>query len=217
MQCQPRLPFDHVQRRPLPGTGFGQHEGARGKVKNRQVYLAGRPGSCRLLPVKATGDHQVKDQEQLALQFPHDALAEAAETYDLPPLRLQQGRLHGPHQEGAAQLDPLNDGTPYLPLQGLYVDDDVGELRHDLYSHRLAADGGPFEEPVASTVQLRVLERLPQGWTIRKGGLSCAALEPRTVPTGRLAFWRESHCNLCKGNFTNDEARLHVSQLPEGV
>src|SRR5262249_59624129 len=76
-----RLALQEMNRRALLRPGLGQRERARREVEGRQSELAGHLRAWRL-PVKATGDHQVDRQEEIALEGDDDALAQAAEPGD---------------------------------------------------------------------------------------------------------------------------------------
>ena len=80
--------------------------------------------------MEAPRDHQVKDQEQLAVELDRDALAEPVQVDDRPPLRRRRRRVDRAEEERArepqAAEQPAGDPLP----QALDVDDDVGQLGH---------------------------------------------------------------------------------------
>ena len=74
-----------MQRRTLDGARLGEDQGAGRQIESRQAQLA-RNASPRRAPAKPPGDHQVEDQEEIALKLEDDALAQPVETQDLPVL-----------------------------------------------------------------------------------------------------------------------------------
>ena len=136
------FPFHHVEGRPLPRPGFGQHQTAAGEVERRQIppwrqpdgtRAASRCARARLAPVKPSGDHQVQHQPAVILESDSDALSEAPQALDGLPFQLLNGRRHGAEQERAREAHPLEPPPDDARLQGLKVDNDVRELRHGRY------------------------------------------------------------------------------------
>ena len=72
---------DQVQRRAPLGARFGQRERAVSKSSSASVM---RPGGFCVArqPAEASGDHQVDDEEEVAVERDDDALAEAADVDD---------------------------------------------------------------------------------------------------------------------------------------
>src|SRR5439155_10342971 len=112
-----------------PRARLGQHERPGRELEGRQPDLAGR-ARARRSPVKATGDHQVEDEEELALELEDDALAEAAEPDDPPALRLADRRIDGADEKWGREPDTLERLPDHARGQVLDVDDDVGKLGH---------------------------------------------------------------------------------------
>ena len=60
----------------------------------------------RLAPAEAAGNHQVDDQEELALELEDDPLAQAAQSDHAAPGTGFEWRIDGAHQERAGQPNP---------------------------------------------------------------------------------------------------------------
>ena len=87
-----------------------------------------RPGGrgARRPPVQTAGDHQVDDDEQLALEREDDALAQAPEPHHGPPLDRGHRRIDRAQDERARQAKPLERLPDDARLEGRQVRDDVG-------------------------------------------------------------------------------------------
>ena len=66
--------------------------------------VARRLGTGRQ-PAQAPGNHEVDDQEQIALQREHDALAQAFDALDFAAFRASNRRLRSAQHEWAVQMD----------------------------------------------------------------------------------------------------------------
>ncbi len=77
------------------GTGFGENEGAVGKIEGGEIVTAAEFGS-EGAPVKASGDHQVKNEPETVVEFDGDALADAEEGTHGVAFDLFNGWLYGP-------------------------------------------------------------------------------------------------------------------------
>ena len=126
---QRRRAVHDVQRRAPLGARLGQRERAVGESKRASVMRPGGFASARQ-PAQAAGDHQVDDEEEVAVERHDDALAEATHVDDALPsaspiggiaVRSTNG-LTMPHAHAAARRDAR--------VQRFAVDDDVGQLRH---------------------------------------------------------------------------------------
>jgi hypothetical protein len=115
-----------VQRRAPLGAGLGQREPSAGKSNVASVM---RPGG--FAPARATGsgrDHQVHDDEQLALEREHDALAEAPHGRDTPALHGIDRRRRGAQQERVRDDDALDRLADDARRERVAVGFEVGEL-----------------------------------------------------------------------------------------
>lgn len=75
-------------------TGFGEDEGAVGKIEGGEIVTAAEFGP-EGAPVKASGDHQVKNEPETVVEFDGDALADAMEGTDGVAFDLFNGWLYG--------------------------------------------------------------------------------------------------------------------------
>src|SRR5215510_5128698 len=66
-----------VDRGPFLGSGFGQEQGAVGKIERGLAVFAGDLRTLGL-PVKPSGDHEMNDEKKFVFQDKDNALAEAA-------------------------------------------------------------------------------------------------------------------------------------------
>jgi hypothetical protein len=76
--------------------------------------------------VKAAGDHEVDDDEELAFDREDDALAQAAESDDGPALHRGYRRIDRAENERTRQAKPLERPAEDARLEGRQVRDDVG-------------------------------------------------------------------------------------------
>ena len=90
----------------------------------RAGLLAGRE------PAQPAGDHQVDDEEELALEREDDALAEPLDADDNLAFDRGNRRRHRAQQERMADADALETVADDLGRQALEVDADVGQLGH---------------------------------------------------------------------------------------
>ena len=129
VRLQVRTSGDQMQPGALDGAGLGHQQGAAREVESRQPQLL-RHGRARRAPAQAPGDHQVQDDEQVALDADDDALAEACDGLDGAPLDGPERRRDGPQHEGAQQPDPLDLPPDDARREARHVDLDVGQFRH---------------------------------------------------------------------------------------
>src|SRR5450631_4068332 len=80
--------------------------------------------------MKASGDHQVKDEEQVVRQLEHDAFADAAKARDALTFGRRQRRLKATHQKRALEARALEHLPHHERAQALDVDRHVGQLGH---------------------------------------------------------------------------------------
>ena len=73
----------------------------------------------------------MQDEEQLALQLEDDPLTESVQRDDSLALQLRQGWIDGPQEERGREPDALHAMPDDARSEGVQVEQDVGELRHD--------------------------------------------------------------------------------------
>jgi len=124
-----RFPAHEVQRRPPLGAGLGQDDGSGRKVERRKAGLPGDFRTRRAHP-EAAGNHEVDDEEEVAVHRPDEALAEAPQISDRPAVHLVQRRRDRSHQERIGDADSferlLKDARP----ERVQVELDVRQFRH---------------------------------------------------------------------------------------
>jgi hypothetical protein len=118
-----------IERGPALGAGLGQDQGPRREIERGQTDLGGRLGAGGL-PVKAPGDHEVQDQEHVALEPDHDALAEPPKAGHAAIGRFGERRIDRAEQERARETHALERFAEDARLERLDVDRDVGKLGH---------------------------------------------------------------------------------------
>jgi hypothetical protein len=118
-----------MQRGAFLAAGLGESERAGIEVERGEDAFAAGSG-VPLAPVQASGDHQVKDKPKIVVEADGDALPDAAESgYGVAEGRVER-RVCCSQQEGACDLDPLEDPSENTALERFYVHDDVGEFGH---------------------------------------------------------------------------------------
>src|SRR5262249_40415753 len=124
-----RLAARDVQRCALLRSRFREEERSVLELKGRETDLAAGSGPL-LRPMKPARDHQMKNQEKIAIEGKEDPLPEASEPDDRFPLALLEGRVDGPQEKRARKSDFLETLTFHPRVEGLEVDDDVRKLGH---------------------------------------------------------------------------------------
>jgi hypothetical protein len=134
-----------------------------------------------LEPAQPPGDHQVQNQEQLALQRDDDALSEPPQADDLAALGRGDRRDRGPQQERIQQHDALQGATLDVRPQPRQVDGDVRKLRHR------GKKGGRGRE---EEIRARAARAHPSGGKFRDehAAMLCPVSPVILVREGNLAF-----------------------------
>ena len=86
-----------------------------------------------LLPVKPTGNHQVKDQPVVVRDADGKALADAAQILHRFPLHSFEWGERRAQQKGACQANPFEFLSQNPLLESLQVHRDVRQLGHGLH------------------------------------------------------------------------------------
>src|SRR5262249_57146859 len=81
-------------------------------------------------PVQPPGDHQVQDEEEVAVELEHDPLPQPAEPGDEPAGRRRERRVDRAQEERVREPDDADPLAPDARAEMVPVDDDGGELRH---------------------------------------------------------------------------------------
>src|SRR5215475_2618799 len=118
-----------VDRRAFLGSGFGQEQGAVGKIESGLSVFACDLRSLRL-PVKPSGDHEVNDEKEFTFQHEDDTLAEAAELYDFLSFRRANRRIEGAQNKRTADTDLLYRLIQHPFRERLDIDGNIRKLRH---------------------------------------------------------------------------------------
>src|SRR5688500_11032093 len=103
------------------------------KRKRAAVELEKRQRIARLLagPVQPPGDHQVQDEEEIALQADDDAFSEAGQRQYLLAYHLADRWHCGAKQERIEELNLLQPRAADQPLEAFQIDGDIGQLGHE--------------------------------------------------------------------------------------
>jgi len=100
---QGSIALDGMQRGTLLRARFGEEQAAAGKIKGGMPAFA-RDGNSTLLPLEATGNHQMKNEIELVCEIQDDSLADQVDTQNGLPFEIAQRRRDG--FEKARALDP---------------------------------------------------------------------------------------------------------------
>src|SRR5215469_4145554 len=120
---------NHMERGATLGAGFGEDEGAVGKIEGGEVAAAGEFG-MGWFPVQAAGDHEVKNQPEIVVETNGDALADPAERADGVAFGGREGLVGGAEEKGAVEADVLERLIEDAGLERGEVGGDVGEFGH---------------------------------------------------------------------------------------
>ena len=128
-RSQRRLANDDVERGALPRTGLCENERPSREVERRE------PQSRRdlrpwLAPLEATGDHEVEDEEEIALERERDALADPPHAAHRAALCARERRLDGAHEVGAHDAGTHQRRADEPRREVLDVERDVRQLGH---------------------------------------------------------------------------------------
>jgi len=120
---------NHVERGATLGAGFGEDEGAVGKIEGGEIAAGGEFG-MRRFPVQATGDHEVQDKPEIVVETDGDALGDAAERADGVAFGGREGLVGGAEEKGAVETDVFERLIEDAGLKGSEVGGDVGKFGH---------------------------------------------------------------------------------------
>src|SRR6185436_2441292 len=185
---------EHVQRGTLPGARLGERERAVREAERRE--RAPGDGLVRLLPVEASGDHQVERGVKPALERHHDALAEPRDPECFAAFERLERRLGGAQQVDARDLDALERDAADAALELLDVDGEVGDLGH------------------------RALVRSPASYftaniaMIAKPSTSSASPAMKPDASGRLNLPSDSGCERLHSHWQRPPSTIGITARP---
>ncbi len=113
------------ERRALLRAGFGEQERAALEVERGESELL-RHRAPLLAPTESARDHQVHDEEELAVEREDDALADAAQRGDAPALELGELRFDRAQEERALEPHSFELDAANAPFEVFDVERDVG-------------------------------------------------------------------------------------------
>src|SRR5262249_52268293 len=150
------------------------------EVEEREVDLArpGRGAERRVGPAEAAGDHEMDDEEQVAVEGEDESLAKMADGAHGAALGRFDRRIKRAEGERAPDEDASERGAEDAPTDRLDVDRDVRELGHPariVAGTRGARAGCAVAAWVAGA---RPRRRTPSG-NARRGGRYLAVYLPR--------------------------------------
>src|SRR4030081_2210992 len=118
-----------MQRCAFTRSRFG--EGERSGIEIKGGEGAAAIGSFLLLaPVKASGNHQVKDQPEIVVEAEGDALAHAAQRSHFVALNRIDRRIGGAEKRWTANLKIFQNMADHALLQRFHVNDNVWKFWH---------------------------------------------------------------------------------------
>ena len=98
-------------------------------VPSEEANFSG-DGRTRRLPPEAAGNHQMKNEEQLALGLEHDAFPQPTQADNLAAFDRRQRRGDRPQQEGIGEPHAGHTFTEDARLQCTQVEEDVRQFGH---------------------------------------------------------------------------------------
>jgi len=136
-RAQTSFARDDVQRGALLGTRFGPEQGTVGEIEGSETTRRRNFGTAGLsaerVPVQSSGNHQMKNEPEVAFEADADAFAEAAQLQDLFTGGFGEGRVCGAQEK---RTDNAN-GFECLPedarFESLDVNGDVREFGHAIF------------------------------------------------------------------------------------
>ena len=99
------------------------------EIERRQPDLAGNRRAA-IAPAQPPGDHQVQDEEQLAVELEDDPLAHPPQADDRASFDGGDRRLQRAHEERIADPQPLERLVQHPRGERFEVERDVGQFRH---------------------------------------------------------------------------------------
>src|SRR3989338_3002777 len=83
-----------------------------------------------LLPMKTTRDHQMDDEEDGPVEFPHDLLSDSSQSPHNLAFDSRGRGVDGPQDKRAEEADPVQSAFDDTRAERFEIQDDVGKLGH---------------------------------------------------------------------------------------
>ncbi len=154
-----RLAGDDVERRAPRGAGLGELQRALDEVEGRETDAL-RQRRPRRLPLEASRDHEMHDEEEISLAREHDPLSHAPDPEHSPAARFVGRGRDGPQQERARDANPFQRAPDDAPAKRVEVDLEVGDLGHGGWT----AGGGRLSLPQERGGIMRAMTTLAALW-----------------------------------------------------
>ena len=120
---------EEIKRGSALGAGFGEDEGAVGKVEGGEVVAASE-FRVEGAPMEAAGDHEMKDEPEAVVELEDDSLADAVEGADGVVVDFFDVWMDGAEEEGAGDAE-VSEWLAYDAWgEGGEIGGDVGKFRH---------------------------------------------------------------------------------------
>jgi hypothetical protein len=133
-RAQTSFARDDVQRGALLGTGLGPEQRTVGKIEGGETARRrnfGATGLCaERVPVKTTGDHQMKDEPKISLETDADSLSHAAELQHLFAGGFGEGRDCGAQEKRANNANSFERLAEDATFERFDVNSDVRKFGH---------------------------------------------------------------------------------------
>ncbi len=124
-RCELRDPCHDVHRRLTASSLFSEDGRAGREIERRQAHLAWN-GRATLPPAQPSGNHQVQDQEQTAVEVKDDPLSHPPQSHDHAAFDGSDGRLDRAHEERIPEPQPLERLIKHPRGQRFEIERDVG-------------------------------------------------------------------------------------------
>ena len=128
-----------IQGRTPLGTGLGQDQRQLREVERGEAHLAGDLGASSE-DLEPSRDHQVNDEEQIALELPDQALAETAQANHGLAVSLIDRRIDGANEKRTREANPFEALIEDARPERVEVQLDVRKFRHGLLALMSAAN-----------------------------------------------------------------------------
>src|SRR5262249_20018710 len=121
---------NQVKRCAFFASGFGQREGAGIKLKSSQGASSVR-NHAALLPVQPTGNHEMEDQPQIAVEANDNSFSHTTQGGYGAAMGRFNGRICASQKKRAADYDSLQHVADNALLQRFQINKDVWQFGQD--------------------------------------------------------------------------------------